>query len=238
MQIGRRAALKLFALVGLGLSGIVALWRRLAVAQSPALELRKIGADDAADLQAIMNSCVVDADAFHGKCDPWSLSWADHMVRRRKESVILTVDGIPAAFFELAPIGRFPDPPEEDASAEEWGKYELRDRNCRTFRLSAAGVRADVLSAEEAVEMFRRLLYYGAKAARDLGYDYLECLAPWDQHPKMPRKFTDYPGCELTQPVSYSQAGGRDLYWLRWNLDDMITALAEEGAGEEQLDVL
>jgi hypothetical protein len=86
--------------------------------------------------------------------------------------------------------------------------------------------------------MFRRLLYYGAKAARDLGYDYLECLAPWDQHPKMPRKFTDYPGCELTQPVSYSQAGGRDLYWLRWNLDDMITALAEEGAGEEQLDVL
>jgi hypothetical protein len=126
MQIGRRAALKLFALVGLGLSGIVALWRRLAVAQSPALELRKIGADDAADLQAIMNSCVTDADSFHGKCDPWSLSWADHMVRRRKESVILTVDGLPAAFFELAPI-RNPPPPPLRMQARRSGRQPFRN---------------------------------------------------------------------------------------------------------------
>jgi len=111
MQIGRRAALKVFALVGVGFSGIGAIWRRLAVAQSPGLALRKIGADDAADLQAIMNSCVADADSFHGKCDSWSRSWADHMVRRRKESVILTVDGVPAAFFELAPIRNLPPPP-------------------------------------------------------------------------------------------------------------------------------
>lgn len=111
MQIGRRAALKLFALVGVGLAGIGTLWRRLAVAQSPGLALRKIGTGDAADLQAIMNSCVADADSFHGRCDGWSQSWADHMVRRRKESVILTADGIPAAFFELAPIGNLPPPP-------------------------------------------------------------------------------------------------------------------------------
>jgi hypothetical protein len=44
MQIGRRAALKLFALVGVGLSGIGALWRKLAFAQLPDLELRKKGA--------------------------------------------------------------------------------------------------------------------------------------------------------------------------------------------------
>ena len=96
MQIGRRAALKLFAWMGIGLSGVGALWRKLAFAQAPDLELRKVGAGDAADLQAIMSSCVADADSFHGKCDAWSLSWADHMVRRRKESVILTVDGIPS----------------------------------------------------------------------------------------------------------------------------------------------
>jgi hypothetical protein len=111
MQIGRRAALKLFALVGVSLAGIGALWRKLAVAQSPGLALRKIGTGDAADLQAIMNSCVADADSFHGRCDGWSRSWADHMIRRRKESVILTADGIPAGFFELAPIGNLPPPP-------------------------------------------------------------------------------------------------------------------------------
>lgn len=238
MWIGRRAALKVFALAGVGLAGVGALWRRLAVAQSPGLALRKIGSDDASDLQAIMNSCVSDEDSFHGRCDAWSLSWADHMIRRKKESVILTVDGIPAAFFELAASGRFPEPPSDDASEEELDKFELRDRNARTFRLSAAGVRADVLSPEESVEMFRRVLYYGAKAARDLGYEYLECLAPWDLHPKLPRKFTDYPGCELVEPVSFNQADGRDIYWLRWNLDDMIAALAEEGAGREQLDAL
>jgi hypothetical protein len=160
------------------------------------------------------------------------------MVRRRKESVLLTLDGVPAAFFELAPIRNPPPPPAENASAEEWEKYELRERNCRTFRLSAAGVRDDVLSAKESVEMFRRVLYYGAKAARDLGYEYLECLAPWDQHPKMPKKWTDYPGCQLIEPVSYNQADGRDIYWLRWNLDDMVAALAAEGAGEEQLDAI
>jgi hypothetical protein len=86
--------------------------------------------------------------------------------------------------------------------------------------------------------MFRRVLYYGARAARDLGYEYLECLAPWDQHPKMPRKWTDYPGCELIEPGAYSQTDGREIYWLRWSLDDMISGLAEEGAGKEQLDVL
>jgi hypothetical protein len=99
-------------------------------------------------------------------------------------------------------------------------------------------VRDDVLSAKESVEMFRRVLYYGAKAARDLGYEYLECLAPWDQHPKMPKKWTDYPGCQLIEPVSYNQADGRDIYCLRWNLDDMVAALAAEGAGEEQLDAI
>lgn len=86
--------------------------------------------------------------------------------------------------------------------------------------------------------MFRRVLYYGAKAARQLGYDHLECLAPWDQHPKMPKRWTDYPGCELIEPVAFNQADGRDVYWLRWNLDDMVASLAAEGAGEEQLDVL
>jgi hypothetical protein len=54
----------------------------------------------------------------------------------------------------------------------------------------------------------------------------------------MPKKWTDYPGCQLIEPVSYNQADGRDIYWLRWNLDDMVAALAAEGAGEEQLDAI
>jgi hypothetical protein len=44
----------------------------------------------------------------------------------------------------------------------------------------------------------------------------------------MARKWTDYPGCELTQPVARNQAGGHDIYCLRWQLDQAVAALAAE----------
>ena len=125
MQIGRRAALKLFALVGVSLAGIGALWRKLAVAQSPGLALRKIGTGDAADLQAIMNSCVADADSFHGRCDGWSQSWADHMVRRRKESVILTVDGIPSRLLRAGANRESSAPPPLRMQARRSGRNTI-----------------------------------------------------------------------------------------------------------------
>jgi hypothetical protein len=85
--------------------------------------------------------------------------------------------------------------------------------------------------------MFRRVLYYGFRAAARQGFLYGECRAPWDQHPKLARKWTEYPGCELLEAPSRTQGVGRDWFWLRWRLADVIAALAAEGAAQEQLDV-
>jgi hypothetical protein len=161
------------------------------------LALRKVRRDDAEPLRSIMNGCVSDADSFHGKCDPWSTRWAEICTRRHPETVVITRAGVPVAFQEIPSIRSAIEPPAADASAEERRKYELRDQSRRVFYLQAAGVRADVLGSEEAVRMFRRVLYYGFKRARDLGYEQVECFVPCQQHPKMARAWTDYPGCEL-----------------------------------------
>ena len=88
------------------------------------------------------------------------------------------------------------------------------------------------------MELFRRVLYYGFRAAREQGFEHGQCYAPWDQHPRMPRRWTEYPSCELVEQPSFSQTDGRALYWLRWRLSDVIAALEAEGAGAEQLDVV
>ena len=112
MIIGRRAVLKLFGAFGVALSGFGGMARKPALGASVGtLSLRKVTGNDAASLEAIMNSCVSEVGAFHGKCNPWSRGWADHVVQRKTESLLLTVDGAPAAFFELAPIGNLPPPP-------------------------------------------------------------------------------------------------------------------------------
>jgi hypothetical protein len=53
----------------------------------------------------------------------------------------------------------------------------------------------------------------------------------------MARRWTDYPGCVLVDTPSVSPVDGRTVYRLRWQLDEVITALAAEGAGTEALDV-
>jgi hypothetical protein len=239
MAIGRRALLKLLGGAALVVSGLSGLLRRVAPTQAQSgLALRKVRPGDAADLQAIMSGCVTDADSFHGKCDGFSLRWAEVMARRRPESVVITLDGVPVAFQEIPSIGPPVEPLAEDADEEEQEKFRLRDLNRRTFRLTAAGVRADLLEGSEAVEMFRRILFYGARHARELGYEYVECVAPWQKHPRLPKAWTEYRGCELTEPVSVSEVDGREAYWLRWRLVDMIDELEIEGAGREALDAL
>lgn len=85
--------------------------------------------------------------------------------------------------------------------------------------------------------MFRRVLYYGFRAAARQGFVYGECRVPWERHPKFARRWTDYPSCELVEAPSRAQQAGRDVFWLRWRAADVINALGAEGAGEEQLDV-
>src|SRR5436189_290155 len=82
-----------------------------------------------------------------------------------------------------------------DDAAAELEKCALRERNRTTYRVTAAGVHYDHIDPSDVIEMFLTILYYAAKAARAIGYEYLEAWAPWDRHPKMVRKWTDYPGC-------------------------------------------
>ncbi len=235
MEIERRAVMKVLAGVAMALSGLGSTGRsRLGASR---LALRRVDPSDAPHLQAIMNACVLGTGAFHGECSEWALAWAVDFIRRCPETVVLTVDNLPVAFHEVPTIRSAPAPLAADATNAEREKYALRERNRTTFRLTAAGVRADVLSLAEAVAMFRRVLYYAFRAAHRQGFESGECYAPWEQHPKLARKWTDYPGCELVEAPSISAVNGRSVYWLRWRLDDVIAALALEGAGEERLDV-
>ena len=151
--------------------------------------------------------------------------------------MVLTLADLPVAFLELPTIRAALPPLPDDASLEEQERYQIRQTNRTTLQLHAAGVRTDVLSAADAVAMFRRVLYYGFRAARGQGFEDGEGLFPWERHPSMPRKWTAYPGCVLVEPPSVSAVDGRAVYWLRWHLDDAIAALVNEGAGTEALDV-
>ena len=151
--------------------------------------------------------------------------------------LVITKDDVPVAFHELPPIPAAPPAPSPDAIQEVQAKHALRERNRKTFRVTAAGIREDLLSPEETLQTFRAIIYYTYKAALGMGYEYAECFAPWEKHPRLSRKFTDYPGCELVQPVVHSQDGGHDIYYLRWRLADAIPALEAEGANAEGLDV-
>ena len=226
MHVGRRMVLKLLASFALIPSGII--WRKRAAAQTqPSLALRTVLPEDASALQAIMTSCVAAQDSFYGKCGEWPMSWAQEFVTRCPQTPVVTQDGTPIAFLEVPPIRPPLPPPPPDATPEELEKYALRERNRTTYRVTAAGIRYDAVSPSDVIEMFITILYYAAQAARAIGYQYLEAWAPWDQHPKMTRKWTDYPGCELVG-VGRNQEGGNDVYILRWRLDDAIPALAAE----------
>ncbi len=231
MTIGRRGFLHLLGRAG-GLITAMLFWppARRALAATP-LAVRAVEAHDATALRAIMASSVADADAFHGKCGEWSLAWARDLITRCPDSVVLSAGPTPIAFMEIPPIRPLPPPLAKGATAEEREGYAVRVRNRMTFRVTAAGVRDDLLPREESVRVFLALLQEAFGRARALGYAYVEAVAPWERHPRMARKWTDYPGCELAEPVSYSQDGGADAYWLRWKLDEAVAALAAERAG-------
>jgi hypothetical protein len=196
-----------------------------------------VASGDAEHLQAMMNSCVRTDGAFHGKCSEWSLQWASELLSRCPGTVVLTAGTLPIAFQEVPTIRPPLAPLSPEASEAERARYETRNANRRRFHLTAAGVRTDLLSPAEAVTMFRRVLYYGFRAARSQGFEVGEGFFPWEHHPHMPRKWTAYPGCELVDAPSISPVDGRALYRLRWQLDDVIPALAAEGAASEALDV-
>jgi hypothetical protein len=229
MELGRRTVVKLLAGAAFAVSGVGAFWRKRAVAESiPPLGLRAVTPDDAAALQSIMSACVNSTDAFFGKCGEWTLAWAEMFIQKCPQSVVLTQNGIPMAFMQIPTIA--PEPPLLPAGAtpEVQEKYALCERSRTTFHVTAAGVRYDQLSQPDSVRMFLTLLYCAFKSARQMGYQYVDAFAPWDKHPMMSEKWTDYPGCELMQPIARNQEGGNDVYWLRWQLDQAVTAMAIE----------
>lgn len=234
MTIERRGFLRLLGR-GVALIAGLATWpaARRGLAAEASMGLRAVRGRDAAALQAMMASSVADADAFFGKCGEWSLAWAEDLIVHCPDSVVLSAGSTPIAFLEIPPIRAAAAPLATSAGAEEREGHAVRHRNRVTFRVSAAGVRDDLLAKDDAVPVFLTLLREGFARARALGYEYVEAVAPWERHPRMARKWTDYPGCELVEPVSYSQGDGPDLYWLRWQLDDAIAALAAEAAGRE-----
>ncbi len=230
MNIDRRVVLKLLAavvaqpLAGCGSSP---------TDRGVALSVRTVDAADAANLQAIMTSSVCSEDAFFGQCGEWSIDWATDMIARCPDAMVLVRDGTVIAFLEIPPIRQTLPALPDNATDEERESYAVRDRNRSTFRVTAAGIRDDLLSKEESIPVFLTLLHEGFVHARDLGFASVEAIAPWGRHPRMAKKWTDYPGCTLVEPVSYTQGEGADLYWLQWALDDAIAALAAEGAGTE-----
>jgi hypothetical protein len=182
-------------------------------------------------LQAIMTACVADGDSFFGKCGEWSRARADDLVVRCPDTLVLSSGATPIAFLEIPPIRPATPGLPKDASAEDRTRDAIRRRNRTTLRVTAAGVRDDLLDRQQSVAVFRALLHDAFARAQALGYKAVEAVAPWEQHPRLAKRFTDYPGCTLVEPVSYAQDGGRDCYWLRWDLDAAIDALAAEGAG-------
>jgi len=237
MEVDRRAALRLIAGAGAAAAFSALELNRAPRARGTTLGLRSVAPTDAPHVRAMMNACVTGDGAFHGKCGEWSAAWSTHLIERRPKSVVITFGDLPVAFLELPTIRPALAPLALDASDAERASYAVRRKNRVTFELSAAGIRTDVLSPADAVAMFRRVLYYGFRAARAQGFEYGEGYFPWEQHPSMPRKWTDYPGCALVETPSRSAVDGRTVFWLRWNLDDAIEALALEGAAAEALDV-
>ena len=224
MTISRRKVIKLAAGLPFALTGIRLLGNPSAAKAVGRLELRTVTDADAVALQAIMTSCVTDEDSFFGPCGDWQVAWARRLIRRCPATQVITADGEPVAFFELPPI---PSPiavPASDAGEEARLQYALRDRNRKTFWVTAAGIRDDLFTPEDSLRMFLTIFYRQALAARDLGYEYGEAYVPWERHPLMHRAWTDFPGCELVAPPAYEQGGVRRVYWLRWRLEDAIPA--------------
>jgi hypothetical protein len=175
MNLGRRAALRGLAALLLSALGLPRL--RSAGASTAATPLASLAvhtlaaarSSDAADLRAIMLSCGASEASFYGKCGDWPLSWAESLIATRPDTPVLTKDGVAIAFHEVPPMREPADGLAGDATAAERAKYALRERSRRTFRVTAAGVRDDLLSPEESVAAFRQIIYLAYRRAHALG---------------------------------------------------------------------
>ena len=241
LRLSRRAVLRRLAAFTASLFAVPRFLRSAAhgaIAPASMLTARTLGvaqSGDAEHLRAIMQACVASESSFHGKCGEWPLAWAEKFISSRPDTPILLKGGTPVAFHEVPPIRPAPPSLAQDASAEERSKRALQERSRTTFRVTAAGVRDDLLTPEESVAVFREIIYVAYKRALALGYEHAECFAPWEKHPRLSRKFTDYPGLELVEKVAKAQGDGPDVYWFRWRLVDAIQALEAEGAADRGL---
>jgi hypothetical protein len=112
---------------------------------------------------------------------------------------VLRAGQTPIAFLELPPIRPELPPLSPAASAAEREQHVARAFSRGTFRVTAAGIRDDLLGEADAVRVFRAVLYPGFVRARALGYDTVEAIARWERHPRLEQKFKDYPGCVLVE---------------------------------------
>lgn len=103
MGFRRRSVLRLLTgvAIGSGLGGIVRPRASAAI-----LGLRTVSPTDVLSIRSIINQCVTDEGAFHGKCGDWSAEWATEFIARSPNSVVLTLGGAPVAFQEVPTVRR------------------------------------------------------------------------------------------------------------------------------------
>ena len=185
--------------------------------------VRPVQPGDEAALVAVMRASVADADAFNGQCAPleWTTEWAKWVIDTHAASIAMAYDAQVMAFLDLPP--KKPTDPSPEV-----------ERNQQAFWCGAGGVRSDLLSADDALGVFRQLLYQTFIQARELGFQYVRCAAPWEKHPRLPTPFAEYPGLTIS-PFTTDQGDVR--YLIEWRLKDAIGALEIEGAAEPLLEI-
>lgn len=179
--------------------------------------VRRVLPGDEEQLLNLMKSCVGDEDSFHGLCAglEWTATWASGVVSDRPRSIVITLNETVVAFFDL--------PSREAQSVGD----ETLDHFGRSFWCGAAGVRMDLLGAEQSVQVFQRLLHEAFSDAMSLGYEFVRTAAPWDQHPYLPKAFREYAGLTVEPFVDKE---GATKYLLEWRLADAVQTLAAAGS--------
>ena len=195
------------------------------------LQLRRVTPADCETISRLMSSCVANDRSFHGKCEPWSIRWAEVLVKRRPESLILEREGVAHGFVELPKRRAEIKPLSAGASKAERGSYEAKKRLRRTFWLQAVGIDSDLLRGREAVDEFLILLVRGAERALELGFTDVECYLPWARHPKLTLAWEDIPGVVETQVASVDQVSGRFTHHYRIRLAEFATHLRGKSIG-------
>jgi hypothetical protein len=203
--------------------GTVAGFSRRARAQNSDIDgkqsgwsVREVEPGDEDALVAVMRASVADAGSFNGACAPleWTTEWARWVIDTHPSSIVVAYQGTIVAFLDLPP--RKPIDPSPEV-----------ERNQQAFWCAAGGVRSDLLSADDALVVFRRLLFQTFLQALTLGFRYVRCAAPWEKHPRLSTSFADYPGLTISP---FTTDDGDVRYLIEWHLKDALDALELEGA--------